>query len=180
MPVQSWGHSQYWGDSGSTFIPPPPGPSRGGYPGWQAAVVAPSAFGAIGAWWDDWTDWIAGWVRFMRRVHRLPDARRLVLLDVLQALESPIYDHARTAVRQTATTLGFNRPEVWVDYSRAIKGTPRRAENIYRHVRAVDLLQEAWCATQPGSTATRLTNPQKDLYTQLAYAEYARKPWGDA
>jgi len=180
MPVQSWGHEQYWGESGSTVVPEPPGPSRGGYPGWQAAVILPSLFGAIGAWWDAWWLWARDWWRFLRRAQALPAPRRTVLLDVLQALESPQYDHARKAVRMTAVTLDFNEPRMWVNYSRAIKTQPRRAENIYRHVRAVDLLQASWRETAPGSTTTTLGNPIKDLLTQLAYQEYSRHPWRDA
>lgn len=137
-------------------------------------------FGPIGAWWAEWSQWIRERWALIQRIDRLSKGRRIVLLDTLQTLESPVYDHARRAVRDTAMTLGFNKPEVWVEYSRAVKGTPRRAENVFRHVRAVDLLQTSWAATAPGSTTTVLSNPRKDLLVQLAYQEYSRIPWRDA
>lgn len=178
MPVQSWAHQQYWGEAGSTFVPPPPGPSRGGYAGWQAGVVSMGPFGYLAAWWSHWRLWARQRWALVQRIDALPNGKRLVLLDVLQTLESPVYDHAKSAVRLTATTLGFNEPKMWVEYSRAIKSDSRRAENLFRHYRCVDLLQRSWAATDP-STCTKLSNPQKDLLAQLAYQEYSRAPWGD-
>lgn len=178
MPVLSWAHEQYWGEAGSTFVPPPPGPSRGGYAGWQAGVVSMGPFGYLSALWTAWKTWARQRWALIQRIDALPAGRRLVLLDTLQTLESPAYDHARRAVRQTAMTLGFNDPKMWVEYSRTIKGDTRRAENLYRHYRCVDLLQRSWAATDP-STRTTLSNPQKDLLAQLAYQEYARQPWRD-
>jgi hypothetical protein len=34
----------------------------------------------------------------------------------------------------------FNRPEAWLDYSRAIKASPNLAENTFRHLRAMTLV----------------------------------------
>lgn len=179
MPSQ-WAHSLFWAATSSTVVAPPPGPSRGGYPGWQASVVLPSLVGAIGAWWDQWRDWLVGWYRLDQRIHRLPQARRDVLLQTLTVLESPVYTHARKAVRTTAVTVGFRDPQSWVSYSRDLKANPKQAENTWRHVRACRLLQESWAQTSPGSTLTRLSNPQQNLLIELAYQEYARRPWGDA
>ena len=178
MPIQAWAHEAYWGQDQSTVVIPPPPPviSKGGYPGWQASVILPSMFGAIGAWIDGWVAWYRAWRDIYDRVNRLPRNRRMLLWHVLTVLESPEYDHAKTAVRLTATTLGFNRPEAWKDYGRALKDDARRAENVFRHIRATQLLQESFAQAE-SSTNSRLTNPEKDLLAQLAYQEYAMYPW---
>jgi len=135
--------------------------------------------GLLSAWWGGWKTWLASWLRLCRRIAALPDGRRIVLLHTLQVLESPIYPHAKRAVRETATTIGFRNPESWVAYSRAMKSDPKKAENIWRAVRARELTQGHWAATQPGSTLTKLSNPQLAFLAEVAYQEYARFPWGD-
>lgn len=179
MPVLSWAHSQYWGPAASTVVAAPPGPTKGGYPGWQGSVVSFGPLGLLSAWWGDWKAWVVSWVRLCRRIAALPQARRFVLLRTLQVLESPVYPHAKRAVRETATTIGFRNPEAWVSYSRAMKADPKKAENIWRSVRARELTQQHWAATQPGSTLTKMSNPHLALVAELAYQEYARAPWGD-
>lgn len=177
MPILSWAHSQYWSPAPSTFVPPPPGPGRPGYAGWQAGVVSMGPFGYLSAWWHAWSAWVRDWWRLCRRVAALPEPRRVVLLHVLSALEGPIYPYAKRAVRETATTIGFRDPYSWTAYSRDMKSNPAKAENIWRGVRARTLTQEGWAATAPGSTTTRLRNPDLTLITELAYQEYARFPW---
>jgi hypothetical protein len=72
MPVQSFGHGQYWEGVPSTVVPDPPGPSKGGYPGWQASVVAGSLFGPLAAWWS--TRWAQAqwWWALLKRIGKLP------------------------------------------------------------------------------------------------------------
>lgn len=82
-------------------------------------------------------------------------------------IQHPAYPHAIEAVKKTATTLGFNRPEAWQGLSRHMKASPGRAENVFRHMEACRLMRET-C----GST---LTNPDCNLLVELAYHEFSRK-----
>ena len=193
----------YW-NRPSTVVIPPPGPSRGGYPGWQASVVA-SLFGALwelgAAWWSRlgwwgrllrriaqlsapqrvWVDRVlrvvpsddraeAPSVEWMTRVSDLGPTQRAVIERALTLVESPHFPIAQSAVRVTATTLGFSRPEAWQQYSRAIKGSPGRAENVFRHIKAHELTRQG--ARDLGST---LSNPTAHLLVELAYHEFAIK-----
>ncbi len=177
-----WAHSFYWSDQTVSTVVGPVVVSRGGYPAWQAGVIMGSAFGVIGSWWDDlWSLW-RSWFRLGRRVDALSPARRHLLLQTLDSLESSLYGQARKAVRATAVTIGFNKPEAWLDYSRSLKQTPRQAENVYRHVRACDLLQRHAYKGSTGDfvcSTVRLPNPTVNFLVELAYQEYAIKPWGD-
>lgn len=171
MPVVGEFHGFFWdGVPGSTAGQPQPpgGPTRPGYPGWQVSVIAPSLFGVIGAWLDTRWAQVKWWLWFGRRVNALDRERRAVLLTVLDRLDSPAYPLAQAAVRQTATTLGFNRPEAWIQLSREIKASPGRAENQYRHLNACTLLNAASRAA--GST---LSNPVQHLTVELAYTGFA-------
>lgn len=167
MPVQSWGHSQYWSVF-STVVPPPPTPiiSRGGYPGWQASVIG-SLFGAIQvqlvALWAE----IRWYLRLIRRVRALDARQQVALAAAFHALEHPGFPAALTAVQETAVTLGFNRPEAWKPYSHAIKASPKRAENIFRHLRA--------CEQTKAALGSTLSNPECNLLVELAYHAFARK-----
>lgn len=76
------------------------------------------------------------------------------------------YPAALEAVKKTATTLGFNRPEAWHGLSRQMKSSPGRAENVFRHLNACQLTRET-----AGST---LTNPDCNLLVELAYHEWAK------
>lgn len=169
MPTIGSFHDQYWKDqTPSTFVPTPPGPSRGGYPGWQAGVIAPSLFGVIGAWIDGQMQRLRWALRLVRRVEALDREQRLVLDRVIVALESPAYPVARLAVRETATTLGFNRPEAWKPYSNELKASPGRAENTFRHLRACSVMRDR--LREQGST---VTNPQMHLVVELGYQGFA-------
>jgi hypothetical protein len=109
-------------------------------------------------------------VQFARRVRRLSSEEHAVLLHTMDLLESPQFALAQQAVRTTATTPKFNRPESWGQYSKAIKTDPGRAENVFRHIRAHELTRQA--ARELGST---LSNPQAHLLVELAYHEFAIK-----
>lgn len=170
MPLVGEFHEKYWNLSDTNL--PPVHLGRGGYPGWQAGSIAPSLFGIIGAWIDArWSLFKWHW-RLATRVHRLTTEQKKVLLITLDALESPWYSAAQSAVRKTAVTLGFNRPEAWKQYSHAIKASPGRAENIFRHVRATELARESMTST--------ITNPPLNLVTELAYHGFAVKRDVDA
>ena len=169
MPTVGSFHDQYWKDTTpSTFVPPPPGPSVGGYAGWQAGVIVPSLFGVVGAWLDAQMGRLRWAFRLVRRVERLNAEQRAVLDTVIRSLESPAYPVARQAVRDTAQTLGFNRPEAWKPYSHELKASPGRAENTFRHLRACTLTRDR--LREQGST---MTNPEMHLVVELGYQGFA-------
>lgn len=171
MPTVGPFHNLYWNDQpASTVVITPPGSGKAGYPGWQSAVIAPSLFGAIGAVIDLWMERLRWALRLLRRVKGLDREQRLILERVLGSLESPAYPVARLAVRQTATTLGFNRPEAWKPLGTALKASPGRAENTFRHLNACTLLRDTLRAK--GST---VTNPEMHLSVELAYQGFAAK-----
>lgn len=167
MPTVGLFHSFYWNLSDTNVAPTIAG--RGGYPLWQASVIAPSLFGAIGAWWDVQWARFQWWRRFGPRVHRLTREQRAIVLTVLDTLEAPAFAQARLAVRGTATTLGFNRPEAWKELSRSLKDSPGNAENTFRHLEACRRLK-VWEQAAGGST---LTNPQRHLAVELGYVGFA-------
>lgn len=171
MPTVGPFHNLYWDGGTSTAVAGgPSGLTRGGYPAWQAGVIAPSLFGMVGAWIDAALVKYRWRRRVVQRIEALNDEQRAVLDGVIVSLESPAYPVARAAVRQTATTLGFNRPEAWIELSRAMKASPGRAENTYRHLNACTVLRDT--LRQQGST---LTNPQMHLAVELAYQGFAAK-----
>jgi hypothetical protein len=167
MPLVGEFHQKYWNLSDTNL--PPVHIGKGGYPVWQASVITPSLLGMIGAWIDSKIALYRWWKPLLRRIAALDREQRAVWLLTLDALEQPAYRAAQTAVRQTATTLGFNRPEAWTELSREVKSSPAKAENNYRHllaVRKVDTMLR-----EQGST---LTNPELNLTTELAYHGFAR------
>lgn len=88
----------------------------------------------------------------------------MLLTKAASLLNHPAYPVAQAAVRKTATTLGFNRPEAWQGLSRQMKASPGYAENIYRHMQACQ-----WTKAEAPST---LTNPDCNLLVELAYHEF--------
>ncbi len=172
MPVVGEFHSVYWSVS-DTAVPVPPGPSRGGYPGWQSgpnSIVIGVGFGGIAPWFERAWAALRWCLRWWPRLYRLDAEQRRVMEHVVDALESPHYRVAQTAVRGTATTLRFNRPEAWIHLGRALKAAPGPAENTFRHLEACRRLQAS--IAEIGST---LTNPQLHLTVELAYHGFAVK-----
>lgn len=167
MPLIGEFHTKYWENSDTNAAPVHIG--RGGYPAWQASVITPSLLGMLGAWLDTKLAQWRWWKPVIGRVNALDAEQRGVLLLALESLESPGYRCAQAAVRQTAVTLGFNRPEAWKELSREVKDSPARAENNFRHLLAARKTGLALKAQ--GST---LTNPELNLTTELAYHGFAR------
>lgn len=166
MPVVGEFHGFYWADQ-STVVPPALSAGGGGYPLWQvnAVTVHSLPLGPLSAWWDGlWLKvvWIRTWYR---RLRALDVERTAVLERTLTALESPAYVHAQKAVRQTAQTLGFSRPEAWKDLSREVKADPGRTENMYRHQKAMHLFRDLDPSTH--------TNPEQNLIVELAYQGFS-------
>lgn len=159
MPTVGEFHQMFWNVS-STFVPPVH-ISGGGYPGWQGGVITPSLFGMIGAWIDARWALVKWHWTLAKRVHRLSKESRAVILATLDTVESPAYPHAQAAVRKTATTLGFNRPE----HQRTLKhlwfGQPGPTDNIYRRLNACQLLR--------ASAGSTFTHPEEDYLIAVAY-----------
>jgi hypothetical protein len=164
MPLKSF-QRNYWLNSDTRVAPITVG--RGGYPAWQVTVIA-SLFGAIGDWFSVTTSkWRWVW-SLVRRIRGLDRDRQLVILRTLDIVEHTHFPLAQSAVKQTATTLGFNRPEAWKPLWHLLKADAGRAENTFRHLNTVELLQMASRAT--GST---LTNPELHFLSELAYQSFA-------
>ena len=159
MPSPGLFHSFFFNFSDSNAAPVHIG--RGGYPGWQASVIAPSLFGMVGAWIDARWALVKYHWRLAKRVHALSRESQYVVTKVIDTLEDRRYPFAQQGVRKTAKTLGFSRPEAWKELSRAMKADPGRAENTFRHMHAMKLLREL-----SGSTCT---NPDANLLVELAY-----------
>ena len=157
-----WAHGQYW-EFSDTVVAPVAVSGPGGYPRWQASVITPSLLGGLQAWWERLV-WI---VRMVRRLRGLSDEQIAVVSYVQDLVTHPAYPSAQKAVDETAHTLGFNRPDAWVQYSRLIKSSRGRAENIFRHVKACERTRELASST--------LTNPACNLLVELAYHGYAVK-----
>lgn len=174
MPLKAF-QQNYWITS-STVAPPPTPASRGGYPGFQISVVG-SLFGALGVlcqvWWERLIWWattktaFGGTVALARRLHQLPTVEQQVATRVVGLMEDDRFPLARLAVQQTATTLGFQRPEAWRSLTHLLKEDQGRAENMYRHVQATETFKAL--TREASSTAT---NPQAQLLVELAYHAY--------
>lgn len=163
MPLKPF-QQNYW--MFSDTVVPPLRLSRGGYPAWQGSVIA-SLFGTL---WEQAALYLQRWRwawRLLQRARRLSDDRQGVVLRVLDLVEHPAYPPAQRAVRETAQTLGFANPAMWKPYSHMLKTDPGRAENIFRHVRAMELTVEHY-----GST---LSNPDKNVLVELAYQDFAMR-----
>jgi hypothetical protein len=166
VPVVGAFHTFYWENSDTRVTPVSVG-GPGGYPNWQASVVAASLLGALGAWLDVRIAQAQWLYRFVRRLYRLEPERRAVLVHTLDTLERPTFQTARIVVRETAQTLGFNQPGAWKDLGRALKEDMGRSENTFRHLRAMQRLRDL-----AGST---LTNPEQNFLVELAYQGFALK-----
>lgn len=103
---------------------------------------------------DEWIKHLAG----------CTPEQRAILDSVIAAMQSPHWETARRVVRDTAQTLGFNDPNAWVQYSRAVKKDPGQAENTFRHLKSVHDLR--------GEVGV-LSNPQAHLLIELAYHGFA-------
>jgi hypothetical protein len=167
MPGQVF-HRNYWNNTSTAGAPVVTVSFRPGYPAWQGGVVMGSAFGGLQARWEavrDWWSW--GW-RLFQRTKALDAGRRAVMLHVVDALEHQAYPLAQAAVAKTATTMGFGRPEAWIQLSRELKGSAGHAENAFRHLEACRL-------TRANLLLSTVTNPEMHLIVELAYHGFALK-----
>lgn len=173
MPVVGEFHTFFWETSDTNATPVATTPT-GGYPPWQAGVIQPgvvlgSGFGGLVPWWERLADRVSWFWMVFRRTRRLDRTQRVVLLRTVETLEHPAYPLARQAVRKTARTLGFNRPESWKALSQELKGDQGRAENAFRHLEACRLVRE-------NLISSTITNPMCHLLVELAYHAYTIDP----
>ena len=191
-------HTQYWEFSDTSVTPIIP--SQGGYPVWQSSphsvTIGASLFGIppdvpdlLARWWAAIAGGIAFLVLMVWTVKRFPrrererlleavkdltalDAERLAVVErTINILRTPIYEVASQGVRQTATTLGFNKPQAWIQLSHKIKDHHGWAENSWRHLHACELTDRA--AREQGST---LTNRDRHFAVALAYEGFVANP----
>lgn len=165
MPVQSWGHSQYWTTASTSVTPVVPSSGQPGYPMWQSGVIMGSGFGALAGWWSLWVERLRILLTVARRLWFLSPMQRAVVWRTVDLVESPVFPVAVQAVQRTATHLGFNRPEAWANLKAELKTDPGNAENTFRHLQTVNTLRLNYV----GST---MTNPMAHLLVELAYHGY--------
>ena len=168
MPVQSWGHSQYWTTTDTAVTPVLPTSGQPGYPLWQGGVVVGSLFGALAGWGAIWVERLRILWQLSKRLTGMTAEQRAVVMLCVETVDGQPYQVARLAVRRTATTLGFNRPEAWADLKAELKRDAGNAENTFRHLHTTNILRQ----NLVGST---LTNPQAHLVVELAYQGFALK-----
>lgn len=113
-------------------------------------------------------DWCRWFWRLFRRSVRYDAEQRAVIVKTLDAIDHPAFPIAQKAVRKTATTLGFNRPEAWKELSRELKGSAGHAENAFRHLEACRL-------TRANLMDSTVTNPECHLIVELAYQGFGWK-----
>lgn len=164
MPIGAWAHSQYWRAHGGAGGGPP-GNGNGkrgrGFVPWQTTVIISTSYSLLGPLQVVY-EAIREAVRWYRVVRSLSTTQRAVLARVVGLLVSPEYVTARESVTATAQILGFNKPTAWQSLVTALKADPSWTENHWRHVQAMQ-----------GLADTPLTNPEKNLLTELAYHAHA-------
>lgn len=158
MPVLSFGHSKFWRARANPVTPP--APTLSGYPLWQASVISGSVFGMLQVLWDILRDAIRiAWdTRYLT-----PDQRRAVY-EVLRIVRLQAWPVAQRAVYDTARLEGFHEPRAWAEVGASLRDRPHWAENTWRHMAAMKLLEDRGCL---------LPNPERNLLIELAYHEYA-------
>lgn len=175
MPVQSWGHVQYWENS-STVVTPVS--QKGGYPTWQAAplfLVLGFGFGGAQPIVSRWAGLIGWAFRLFRIIVRWDPARRRALGRAVTALDDVRYAHALRAVRMTAIEPGFSGPAAWKGLAHKLHAKHAWAENQWRHLQACDHADTMLRAD--GST---ISNTDRAFMVELAYQSYAQHAVGSS
>lgn len=165
MALQSWGHSAYWAVSSTE--PPSTVVLQSGdvvsYPLWRPVahhangITLGSGFGGLQGLWD----------RTVRaaKVWACSDQDWRVIDLALDVTRSPIYQTARTAVRETAVKPGMRTHHCWNEIGRVAKAW-NWSENVYRRLDANEAAERLLRAE--GSTVTRM---RRELAVELAYHE---------
>ena len=195
MPTIGTFHTFYWEYSDTVVTPV--AVVQGGYPLWQSGptgiTVGASLWGwpvtvpalvrrawASGIWWLAWCGW---GLRLARRPQRARwrsacealiacEPEQLAVVErALYLVQQPVYARAAEGVRQTATTLGFNRPQAWVQLSHQLKARGDWAENTWRHLHACALTDQAMRAAH-----STVTNRDRHFAVALAYEGFVAHP----
>ena len=109
MPVQSWGHSQYWTTASTSVTPVVPSSGQPGYPMWQSGVIMGSGFGALAGWWSLWVERLRILLTVARRLWFLSPMQRAVVWRTVDLVESPVFPVAVQSVQRTAESGTENR-----------------------------------------------------------------------
>lgn len=88
MPTVGPFHGFYWNLSDTNV--PVAAVGRGGYPAWQASVIAPSLFGSLWVWLGSLITRARWWVRLWRDIYRLSINKRLDVRDLVTRLHTPV------------------------------------------------------------------------------------------
>lgn len=197
MPTQ-WAHRFYWSSRVAGTDPTAGAGGGGGYPAWESAVIAHtfgSGLGVLQGLYER-AVWWGGWVRRLwslspsERVYLdvqyeawrhpapvmpttsatmdLPQEGAAIVARVTTLLQSPEYAAARSAVRDTAMTLGFRDAQYWAKIGAQLRDRPHWAENMWRHLHAMAALDATRAAPR--------SNPDKNLLIELAYHGYTIRP----
>lgn len=158
-----WAHRYFW--RARTNIPIPPTPTLGGYPLWQASVIAGSLVGGLQLIWERLT---YAWFWMRQAWHWTPDEAH-AMSAALTAVHQPEWPIARDAVYLTARAEKFNESQEWAKLGHELKTHHGWAENTWRHLHALYAVEQAGGA---------LSNPDRNLLVELAYHEYARSGRG--
>ena len=186
MPTIGGFHAKFW--KARANVPPPPGTATGWmYPGVQSVVTMHMAvfgvpFDLLRPFWAQ-LRWSWGLVRrlwhwrapaqrarlalWIARLETLDEPQQLALERAVAVITSSAWASARLAVQACATTPKFHQPEQWVAYGRAIKANPGQAQNVYRHLKAVQDVRGLSDGEAP------LSNPDAHLVVELAYQAFA-------
>jgi hypothetical protein len=183
MPTLGCFSQQYWnGNRHTNQVIVPLKAGGGGYPLWQSSV----AFGlfpmeALRTGWAK-VRWCASLVRLVWRIDPrdrgwlrdwivdLPaftPQERYVYDELRHLMASPLWPVAQHAVKATATTQGFNEPKFWKSISAKVHTDPGHAAQLFRHLHAVQQLQEILPA---------LSSHQRNLVIEAAYHAFTQIP----
>lgn len=162
--LQGPGHSKYWSVSSTSstggFVPGID--TEWNYPKWQTTVTLfsfPAVFHRV---WE----WVSAWWRLNRSVQRLSTEQIEAVTRISSVLAEPVYDIARTAVRQTAVKPVMRDHHYWIEVGRIAKAW-NWGENIYRRLDANETADRM--LRSQGSTCTHMV---RELAVELAYGAY--------
>jgi hypothetical protein len=124
-----------------------------------------SLFGGLAGWAALWWARLRTCYRLAVRLVPMTHQQRAVIWRCVDLVESPAFPVAVQAVKRTATTLAFNRPESWSLLKAELKSSPGNAENTFRHLNTVNVLRLNY-------TSSTLSNPTAHLLVELAYHGY--------
>lgn len=168
MPTIGPFHRNYWKARNNAVVP------AGTKSTWLYPLVQTSVstsfgflFGALQPYWERF----AAWLRPCPLDDLSADHRRAVDR-VVAVMRSPYWPDAHAAVQAVAQSPKFHHQDQWVEYSRAIRANVGQAQNVFRHLKAVQMVR----GLHDGDAA--ISNPDAHLLVELAYQAMATAPRG--